>query len=277
MDINWNKWIIEQLPLKLRTVLLFAYCKVLNSHTVKLHGEFVKWQKKIRIHAGATPQVCMIKKVVNDEMAINIQIEEGNGKPVDFIIKTSFADIDKERQLFALLDKYKLAGKTYAYENAEIILSAVWNKYACERGDILSEWQRYYCELSDVSYSWPKYICELVKAVRDSQWTKYVCEQKAINTITFTYYWSYDSGWGSTIVKRIAIQAEYPVKSELIIKCKLYLFGRHDQILEPEFLLHPGDSSFSVDSWVVDLHTNEHIVGSDEYYEYRLKVEDIYE
>lgn len=87
----------------------------------------------MRVKASGTPQVCILKKLVFDELGIAIDIEEGDGKPVDFIIKTSFADTDKERQLFALLDKYKLAGKSYAYQNNSIVFECAWNRFVCEK------------------------------------------------------------------------------------------------------------------------------------------------
>lgn len=181
---------MEQLPLKLRTVLLFAFCKILNSHVFTLYEEFVKWQKKMRLHASASPQACMIKKIVRDEIDIDIQIEEGNGKPVDFIIKTSFSNVDKERQLFAILDRYKLAGKTYGYENAEIILSALWSEYMCEKGDTSAEWKKHLCELADVSNVWSKYVCESSGA--SASWTGYVCELAEVSV-----------GWSNFVCEKI--------------------------------------------------------------------------
>ena len=47
--------------------------------------------------------------------------------------KTSFVNIDMERRLFALLDRYKLAGKSYGYENAEILYDCRWTAYLCEK------------------------------------------------------------------------------------------------------------------------------------------------
>lgn len=221
MNINWNRWIMELFPLKMRTVLIFAFSKVLNAHIITLYTEFTKWQKKMRVHAGATPQVCMIKKIVRDEMDIDIQIEEGNGKPVDFIIKTSFSSVDKERQLFAVLERYKLAGKNYGYENAEITLSGVWSQYSCEKGDISSEWKKYNCELSEAIATWEKYVCETsnVSAEWNSYlceqaeatvaWTEYTCEKVFEPDINRIYFW-FGSGY-------VWAQAEFPPTSDLII------------------------------------------------------------
>lgn len=130
--ILWDKWIMEMLPVRLRTVRLFSLLKVLISPIRTLYSAFLTWSAKMRLKASGTPQVCILKRLVFDELGIAIDIEEGDGKPVDFIIKTSFADTDKERQLFALLDKYKLAGKSYAYSNNAITFDCEWSRYVCE-------------------------------------------------------------------------------------------------------------------------------------------------
>lgn len=55
--------------------------------------------KKMRTKVAGTPQVCMLQKIIRDELGLDVRIEEGNGKPIDFIIKTTFVDVDKERRL----------------------------------------------------------------------------------------------------------------------------------------------------------------------------------
>ena len=168
--MKWNRWILELLPGRRRTLMVYALCVVLVSPVVKLYGEFVDWRAKMRVKTGGTPQVCMLRQIIKDELGIDVLIEEGNGKPIDFIIKTSFVNVDMERQLFALLDRYKLAGKSYGYENAEIRYVAGWTKYVCERGELVVEWAEYVCEV----------------AQRTAKWTGYICEQadKKLNTIT---------------------------------------------------------------------------------------------
>lgn len=168
--IKWKKWILELLPTSKRTLMMYALCLVLISPIVKLYGEFIDWRTRMRIKSGATPQTCMLRKIIKDELEIDVLIEEGNGKPTDFIIKTSFVNIDVERRLFALLDRYKLAGKNYGYENAEIRFVVEWTEYVCERGEQIVMWTKYVCEMAQMT----------------AEWTKYVCEQtdKKLNTIT---------------------------------------------------------------------------------------------
>lgn len=158
MNIDWNKWIIENLPFRLRKSVMVAFCTVLVTPLQTLYNDFNQYRRKMKIKAGGSPQVCMLKKIVKDSLGIDLVISEGNGKPVDFIIHTSFTDVDKERQLFALLDRYKLAGKLYMYENTEVEYSHQWGGFVCERKTLLILWQGYVCEISprQMNYIWAR-------------------------------------------------------------------------------------------------------------------------
>lgn len=147
--MDWRKWIIERLPERLRVTGMIAVCMVLTLPIRVLYEEFVAWQRKMRTKVAGTPQVCMPEKIIRDELGLDIRIEEGNGKPIDFIIKTDFVDMDKERRLFALLDRYKLAGKSYGYENAGIVITAQWTGFVCELAGMESKWTGFVCETKD--------------------------------------------------------------------------------------------------------------------------------
>lgn len=131
--VSWTKWILDLLPVRLRNIRLFVLLQVLISPIPDLYGKFTVWKARVAQKASVIPQVCMLKKIVYDDLGIIIDIEEGDGKPVDFIIKASFPNVDKERQLFALLERYKLAGKSYSYSNTEVAYECIWNRYVCEK------------------------------------------------------------------------------------------------------------------------------------------------
>lgn len=144
--MDWRRWIIERLPERLRVKGMMAVCMVLTVPIRVLHEEFVAWQRRMRTKVAGTPQVCVLQKIVKDELGLDVLIEEGDGKPTDFIIKTAFVDVDKERRLFALLDRYKLAGKSYGYENAEVNFSYEWSGYVCEQRTVFVQWGGFVCE-----------------------------------------------------------------------------------------------------------------------------------
>lgn len=145
MNVDWNKWVIEHLPFSMRTARMFTLISVLIFPICQLYNEFVTWRVKMRIKSGGTPQVCMLKKVVYDELGVNAEIKEGNGKPHDFIIQIAL-DMDKERQLFALLDRYKLAGKSYLYDNTDVSINLTWGAFVCEMADMSWAWGGFVCE-----------------------------------------------------------------------------------------------------------------------------------
>lgn len=125
---------------------MVAFCTVLIAPLQTLYNDFNQYRKRMKIKAGGSPQVCMLQKIVKDSLDIDLIISEGNGKPVDFIIHTSFTDVDKERQLFALIDRYKLAGKRYEYKNAALYIESHWDEYVCEQQTAFIAWREYLCE-----------------------------------------------------------------------------------------------------------------------------------
>lgn len=250
MNVDWRKWVTEMLPMRLRMPRMRALSFVLCRPIEGTYAEFARWRKRMRAKAGGSPQVCMIKRTVFDELGIMIEILEGDGKPVDFIIQTAFTDTDKERQLFALLDRYKLAGKSYAYENKEVAFNCTWSSYVCEDNPL--------------RFGWSKWVCELNKP-------------EAVNTITITYYWQYDESWGAKIIKKMRFSAEYPVQTDLDIRSDVYLLNQHQQgALKVLYTLKAGRSSYVVDTWVIDRHENESVSPAfDAVYNYKLKIVDV--
>lgn len=56
--------------------------------------------------------------MIKDQLGLTVEIVEDDGFPNDFIIKVSSQELDKERQLIALIDKYKQAGKSFSLNNS---------------------------------------------------------------------------------------------------------------------------------------------------------------
>lgn len=146
MDINWRRWLLERLPFTLKVNRVYVFCLLFTQPVRMLYDIFTQWKKKMRNRSGASPQVCMLKKVVYDELGVNIEIEEMNGKPHDFVVKASQTDTDKDRQIIALLNRYKIAGKTYQYINEEVTFSSHWEDYICEQCEFTTTWTNYVCE-----------------------------------------------------------------------------------------------------------------------------------
>lgn len=134
------------LPAMLRQTLISSFMSVFTSPLRGIHDEFSSWKDKMKIMISGTPQVCMLEKIIKDSLDIDIVISEGDGRPVDFIVQASFSDIDKERQLFALMNRYKLAGKHYEYRNTALSIKSLWCEYVCEQQTAFLTWREYLCE-----------------------------------------------------------------------------------------------------------------------------------
>nr|WP_320037194.1 hypothetical protein [uncultured Bacteroides sp.] len=93
-------------------------------------------------------QVCMLQKIVHDNLDIDIDIEEDTGLSNDFIIKVASMELDKERSLIALINKYKQAGKSFTLNNAAVVFTQTWTNFVCEIAELTSIWGDYVCELT---------------------------------------------------------------------------------------------------------------------------------
>lgn len=219
MNIIWDKWVIEQLPRVLRTNLMYIICMIFTGPVRQLYTDFIQWKKRMLIKAGGSPQVCMLEKIVKDSLDIDIRITEGNGKPIDFIINAEFMDLDKERQLFALLDRYKLAGKSYGYENAGIAITAQWTGFVCELANIGCVWSGAICEkysrLANVITA--KFYPEYISAEIGYRYRKIVITSTYPTASNITYSFEEKSN-GEVLVKAYNLQLPKGFTGELIFE-----------------------------------------------------------
>lgn len=210
MEVSWKKWILEWLPLSLRVNRIYVFCLLITLPVRNLYASFYEWSRKMRNRAGATPQVCMIQKVVYDELGLRLEIEEGNGKPFDFLITTSFSDIDKERQLFALLNRYKQAGKSYGYVNEEVVFHYEWSDYVCENLTLFTEWTGYVCEAKDLP------VCNLYCGYSNGM--VFVRPQFAIQSDIEFYFWTSGIDHGQELSYSITVKV--PKGTDTILRAR---------------------------------------------------------
>lgn len=148
MRIDWDKYTIESLPHTLRRVGIFSILQVLISQIKTIHASYLSLKSaKIKEQSGNS-QVCMLKKMVSDQLNLNIDIVPGTGLPTDFIVKVDSLDTDKERRLVALINKYKLAGKSFTLNNAAVLFTQTFAGYVCEKASLVYNWGGYVCEMA---------------------------------------------------------------------------------------------------------------------------------
>lgn len=146
--IDFNRFILTYLPHSLRRVTIYSILQVLISPVVRLYNLFLSFRQEQIIKQSGTSQTIMLKKMVHDQLALDIDIEEDTGLSNDFIVKVASQELDKERQLVALINKYKQAGKSFTLNNAAVIFTQAWGDFVCEIAELNYNWGGFVCEIS---------------------------------------------------------------------------------------------------------------------------------
>lgn len=156
--MNWNKWIIELLPIGLRRVRIYALIRTCCNPVKELHQTMREFRKKQIRYTSFIPSCQMLLKLIQDEVFSDYTLlegsesgsmvlhkkeeqgkvpqkiyvtltekyieeegeerkEYGSGKPYDFVVLTNVLDQEREQKLYALIDRYKMAGKSYYPKN----------------------------------------------------------------------------------------------------------------------------------------------------------------
>lgn len=164
--IEWSKYILSILPLTLRRMGIYSLFRVMISPIVLLYNAYLSWRQSQIVKQAGSPQVIMLKKLVYDKLGLVIDIMEDTGKPNDFIVQTDTTDVNVQRRLYALIQSYKLAGKSFTFANQAVQFIQSWSDYVCETLAITQTWGGYVCE------ALPRSICTVnitVDRVDDSE------------------------------------------------------------------------------------------------------------
>jgi len=240
MRIDYDRLIILLLPLRIRTVRLISLLRVLVSPIVIMHDNFHIWSEKRRIRAAATPQALMVEQLVLSETGLSIKIIPVEiGASPDFEVKhpddASAANVEAAR---SVIDRYKLAGKSYRVVGSVVPFTASWSGFICVVSEII--------------------------AVESQEWTEPVCQVIAetlpVNQIRVIQV--------SAIIKLIAL---YPVTST--ISCVI-IFPHPDDYRNESFTIQIGESESGSISYIPQLQSCSVLSGptpaTDENYEYQI-------
>lgn len=154
MIIDWEKYTRLLLPIKLRTLLLIELIRTMIWQIPRAASDFNVWADGAKYRANLNASVVALQYLIQHEFGVLATIEELDGLPTDFLINVE-GTVDEVR-LKALIDQYKLAGRSYVFRLGTVVFSAAWTNYQCED------------------------IVELYSA----KWSDYVCEDDGIVTIT---------------------------------------------------------------------------------------------
>ena len=160
--VDWNKYIKSLLPTRIRGGRLVALISALLGQAEGAHSSTNAYIADARLRSAITPQVCWLQKVLADTLGYTCTITEADGLPVDFNVNgVHYADLARAH---ALLERYKLAGRSYQVNLGDITASAAWADYRCERT----------LEVT-ASAAWGSYVCVRAPRVDTATWGGYVC------------------------------------------------------------------------------------------------------
>lgn len=135
-DINWKKFWREQLPSAFRKNKIVVLIEVLCSVIREAYDEWRTWSARAKERAAYTWQVYSLERMVWLEMGLVIDIKESKTVAYNFLVNVSRSSGQEydESRLRALLDRYKLAGKSYYISDTAIARTVKFISHVCERG-----------------------------------------------------------------------------------------------------------------------------------------------
>lgn len=130
MRIDLYKLIRSLLVTFMRSNRLAELIRVLTREVETAYNQFnvsvPDWMYKINANAS----IISLQHHIKRELDVDAVITELDGKPVDFLIEvTGFVD---ESQLRALIDSYKLSGKSYVFKVGSVVYSCQFSNHVCE-------------------------------------------------------------------------------------------------------------------------------------------------
>lgn len=211
MNINWTKFWTEQLPFCFRKVRILALIAALCAIISRLWSDWTTWGERARQRAAYTWQVFWLERLVWLEMGVVIIIEPADGRPFDFVVNVSRitdAETYDESRLRGLIDRYKLAGKSYRIVDSAIVREVRFIDHFCER----EGWQ--------YAVRFVNYVCEKGRYIYAVSFINHVCEQRnaIVDNLIGVESGEYDS---DTNMTTITCFAALPVASDIKFDIKL--------------------------------------------------------
>lgn len=166
MNIDFIKLIIEQIPFILRREAFVEFLVCLCNQINQSHNIFLGWGEAAKQQAAYSWQTIYLERLLTREFGVPFMIEEADGKPTDFnVLVGSYVD---EKRLRAVIDKYKLAGRSYNVIQNNVSLSARFINPVCER----------YPAVWKAKFINP--VCEREDSATIVKFLNHVCERKMI-------------------------------------------------------------------------------------------------
>lgn len=133
MRIDFDRLILLLLPIRLRTVRLFSLLQVFLSPIATLYNQLMIDINLKRYRVACTPQTVWLEKIIKIETGVTVGIQTADGKPNDFVV--TYPSTTPERVSLAIqsiIDRYKLAGRSYAMIGGVATNISTWGGYVVE-------------------------------------------------------------------------------------------------------------------------------------------------
>ncbi|MDR1370949.1 MAG: hypothetical protein LBJ72_12630 [Dysgonamonadaceae bacterium] len=130
MRVDLLKFIQDWLFSMFRKPGIIEFIRSLLLEVPKAHNSFELFSYDAKYKANANASVISLEHHINREFDVKAKITELDGKPIDFLV-TVTGTVDEVR-LRSLIDKYKLAGKSYVFKIGEVIYTAGFINFECE-------------------------------------------------------------------------------------------------------------------------------------------------
>lgn len=142
------------LPHRLRMVQLIDFIRSLVWQVPDAGNRFDLFVSDAYVRANLTAGKLALQKAIYHEIDAIADIEGLDGKPFDFLVKV-YGPVDENR-LRDVINRHKLAGKSYTFELGAVTYNATFGNYVCESIDETFDatFSDFYCETNDHVYLW---------------------------------------------------------------------------------------------------------------------------
>lgn len=146
--INFRKLVEILLPSSLRVERLRALILVLISPIVEMYCSISIYMSEKRLLASCTPSAAWIEKMIYYHTGYVALIQYPVGSSYDFVVSVSQLDLndtDAIKQIGAVVNKYKQAGRSWTFTADNIAYTCAWDVPVCVKLNIESAWNTSVC------------------------------------------------------------------------------------------------------------------------------------
>lgn len=239
--MNFQKLIVILLPFSLRKPRIKSLLYVLIYPIVKCYDNLMLFRDDRMIKMNVTSQAPWLERIIFLETGLLANIRNSD-EQVDFIVDVdgvdpeSPEDINKVNRIKALIERYKMAGRSYSMKLANMVMISEYqsDQYVCVKMD----------KLYDVQYT--DQTCVKVDSDVVGQYTLPVCTK--VDSLTLNVQVK-NGNYGSNKNCRITINSSELVPDDML-EVTLYLKGKEDYTLPVTLDLIGFRDSWTFDVWM---------------------------